>query len=258
MPDDLAILQGVWTLQSIELDGQAMPPAGGIEIRGNRFRSIGMGAEYSGTVELDEAAKPKRFDLIFSAGPEAGNRNRGIYSLAGDTWKLCLNMTGKSRPRAFAARPGSGNALEVFIRGAVAALSASSTSHGTATARQRTTVHESPPDPALIGEWDMLSAAQSGHSLDAAMVKTGWRATTAAHTTTYFGNQVFRSADYTADPTQTPKTIDLHSKGKTELGIYEVVGDTMRVCFAAPGMPRPTDYETHPGDGRTFAAWKRR
>jgi uncharacterized protein (TIGR03067 family) len=153
-------------------------------------------------------------------------------------------MTGKSRPRAFAARPGSGNALEIFTRGA--------------TATEPATIDGSPTDPALIGEWDMLSAAQSGHSLDAAMVKTGRRVTTATHTTTYFGNQIFRSADYTADPTQAPKTIDLHSKGKTELGIYEIAGDTMRVCFAAPGMPRPTDYETRPGDGRTFAAWRRR
>ena len=92
--------------------------AAGIEIDGDRFHSIGMGAEYSGTVEIDDTAKPKHFDLIFAQGPESGNRNRGIYQLKGNTWKLCLDTTGKSRPSVFRTAPGSGYALEVFTRGA--------------------------------------------------------------------------------------------------------------------------------------------
>src|SRR5690349_22418690 len=120
MANDFAKLQGAWTLRSLLLDGQDMPPTGGIEIDGDRFVVHGMGAEYAGTIELDPKAKPKRFDLLFTHGPESGNRNRGIYDLTSDTWKICLNMEGKARPRSFTAKPGSGNAVEVFVRGAAA------------------------------------------------------------------------------------------------------------------------------------------
>ena len=84
MPNDLAKLQGAWTLATLHMDGRDFPATGGIEIDGDRFKSIGMGAEYSGKVELDETRKPRRFDLVFTEGPEAGNRNLGIYRLIGD------------------------------------------------------------------------------------------------------------------------------------------------------------------------------
>ena len=222
------------------------PAGGGIEIDGDRFQSIGMGAEYSGKVEIDDTAKPKHFDLVFTNGPEAGNRNRGIYQLKGKTWKLCLDTTGRSRPSEFRTVPGSGLALEVFTRGAAL---------------------QDEPDPVavptgddtggeLAGEWQLVAAFQEGQALDASMVKTGRRVTTATQTTTYFGKQVYMKATYTTDATQTPKTIDLVSNGKTQLGIYEVAGDTMKICFSRTGLPRPTDYETRAGDGRTSAVWK--
>jgi uncharacterized protein (TIGR03067 family) len=245
MSNGLAKLQGPWTLTTLHIDGREFPASGRIEIDGHRFKSIGMGAEYSGNVELDDTKKPARFDLVFTEGPEAGNRNLGIYQLNGDSWKLCLNTTGKSRPRAFAATPGSGNALEIFTRGSVAP--------------------DTPGEPLaaegeneLVGEWEMQAAFQEGHSLDAAMVKTGHRVTSATHTTTYFGKQVFMKAAYTTDASRNPKTIDLVlASGKTQLGIYEVQGDIMKICFTKPGCPRPTDFQSNPGDRRTSAVWKR-
>jgi uncharacterized protein (TIGR03067 family) len=242
MPNDLSALQGSWALHSLELNGQQMPPMGGVEIAGDRFTAVGMGHDYAGRLEIDCVAKPKRFDLVFTEGPEAGNRNLGIYELKGDTWKICLDMSGKERPRSFATRPGSETALEVFTRGA---------------ASSEAVVEEPSGEGELVGEWTMVDAWQAGHALDASMVKTARRVTTATHTTTYFGKQVFLNAEYTTDPTQSPKAIDLSAKGKTQLGIYEVSGDTFRICFASPGKPRPTDYTTRPGDGRTSAVWKR-
>jgi hypothetical protein len=40
----------------------------------------------------------------------------GIYELDGDTYKLCGDMQGKSRPTEFAVKPGSGFVLEVLKR----------------------------------------------------------------------------------------------------------------------------------------------
>jgi uncharacterized protein (TIGR03067 family) len=198
MPNDLSALQGSWALRSLELNGQEMPPVGGIEISGDRFTVVGMGHDYGGTLEIDAAARPKRFDLVFTDGPEAGNRNLGIYELKGDTWKICLNMTGKTRPRSFATKPGSETALEVFTRGPIATESV---------------VEQPEGEGELVGEWEMVEAWQAGHALDASMVKTARRVTTATHTTTYFGQQVFLNAEYTTDPTQSPKSIDLSAKG---------------------------------------------
>ena len=57
-----------------------------------------------------------------------------------------------------------------------------------------------------------------------------------------------------------PKTIDYDvidgpTKGKKQLGIYELEGDTVKFCFAKPDSERPTDFK--PGEGRTSSVWKR-
>ena len=62
------------------------------------------------------------------------------------------------------------------------------------------------------------------------------------------------------DATKTPKTIDYAmtegiTKGKQQLGIYELNGDTFKSCFAKPGAERPGDFK--PGEGRTVSVWKR-
>lgn len=242
MPRQATKLDGDWTLSALEIDGRAMPVAGGIEIKAGRFRAIGMGADYAGSVEVDDTAVPAQIDLVFGEGPEAGNRNRGIYEIDGETLRICLNMMGKARPASFATPPGSGNALEVFRRGAAVAAAP--------------VVTEASGEGELVGEWEMVNAWQDGHALDARMVKTGRRVTTATHTTTYFGKQVYRNSAYTADPNARPKTIDFHGLNP-QLGIYEVEGDVQRVCFGAPGQPRPADFESKPGDGRTVAVWRR-
>src|SRR5438874_2513203 len=50
--DDLKLLQGTWTITSLEVDGQAMPDYmldnSRIQVRGDRFTTTGMGASYKG------------------------------------------------------------------------------------------------------------------------------------------------------------------------------------------------------------------
>jgi hypothetical protein len=50
---------------------------------------------------------------------------------------------------------------------------------------------------------------------------------------------------------------DGFTKGKKQLGIYELDGDTLKSCFAKPGEERPTDFTSKPGEGRTLSIWKR-
>jgi uncharacterized protein (TIGR03067 family) len=120
MDDELEKLQGEWSVAHLEIDGLAPAPhvfAGAkMVIHGDRFESLGMGAVYQGTIELNPTAAPKSFRMKFTAGPEKGNTNSGIYELEGDRWRICLNMKGGPAPTEFATSPGSGRALETLNR----------------------------------------------------------------------------------------------------------------------------------------------
>jgi uncharacterized protein (TIGR03067 family) len=65
---------------------------------------------------VDVAKKPKTIDITFTEGPEKGKTIVGIYELEGDTYKVCINVNGKERPKEFAAKAGSGHGLEVLKR----------------------------------------------------------------------------------------------------------------------------------------------
>ena len=114
----------------------------------------------------------------------------------------------------------------------------------------------------LQGEWSMLSGSADGQPMPADMLKQMKRVCKGDEATTMMGTQVFLKAKITIDPSKKPKTIDYQmtdgfTKGKTQLGIYEVDGDTFKACFSKPGAERPTDFTTKPGDGRTLSVWKR-
>jgi len=117
---DIDKLQGVWKIVALEMEGHAVPPAafgeGKIELSGSRFKTTGMGAVYEGTASFDESKSPREFNLNFETGPEKGNTSLGIYELGGDTWRICLSTRGSTRPTEFAAKPGTGFALEVLNR----------------------------------------------------------------------------------------------------------------------------------------------
>jgi uncharacterized protein (TIGR03067 family) len=114
----------------------------------------------------------------------------------------------------------------------------------------------------LDGEWSMVSGEADGQAMPADIAKTGKRIAKGGETTILFGDKVFLKAKYTIDPTKKPKTIDYmmtegFTKGKTQLGIYEIDDDTVKFCFAAPDKERPTEFTSKPGSGHTLSVWKR-
>jgi uncharacterized protein (TIGR03067 family) len=103
------------------MEGKKVPEeqvkkSGKMVIRGNKFTIGEGGVTYRGASKLAVSAKLKRIDVTFIAGPEKGKSLLGNYELEGDTYKVCLGMPGKPRPKAFAAKPGSGQVLEVLKR----------------------------------------------------------------------------------------------------------------------------------------------
>jgi uncharacterized protein (TIGR03067 family) len=68
---------------------------------------------------------------------------------------------------------------------------------------------------------------------------------------------------FTIDPTKSPKTVDSlraigPEKGKTLLGIYEIIDDNhKRACWAPVGRARPTAFISEPGSGHILQLWER-
>jgi uncharacterized protein (TIGR03067 family) len=246
MKPDIENLQGAWNIVSLEMEGRKYPPGGSqIVIRGDRFTSLNMGAEYSGKVTVDVAATPRTFDLLFETGPEAGNRSLGIYQLDGDTWTICLGLTGKSRPSQFATKPGTGQALEILKR-----------ERASAKGKQKLPAADQSADPVaeLEGEWSMVSCHQDGHPMDPRFVKSARREFRGNTTTLTVGGKPLMKSRFLADIAK--HTIDYPDLRQE--GIYKVSGDTLQTCLVVAGEPRPADFTATPGDGRTVSAWTRK
>ena len=114
----------------------------------------------------------------------------------------------------------------------------------------------------LQGEWSMVSGEIDAQPLPAEYLKGSRRVNKDDETTVTIAGRVFMKARFTIDPTKKPKTIDYtvsegQTKGKTQLGIYEIDGDTVKFCYSAPGKDRPTDFTTKEGSGRVLSVWKR-
>src|SRR5882762_1349919 len=114
----------------------------------------------------------------------------------------------------------------------------------------------------LQGEWTMVSGSADGQPMPDDMRQQMKRVCKGDETTTTMNGQVFFKAKITLDPSKKPRTIDYQmtegfTKGKTQLGIYVVEGDTFKACFAKPGAERPSDFTSEPGEGRTLSVWKR-
>ena len=64
------------------------------------------------------------------------------------------------------------------------------------------------------------------------------------------------------DESQKPKTLDAtdtegEDVGKVVKAIYEISGDTMRVCYALDGGERPTEFATKPDTALLMITYKR-
>jgi uncharacterized protein (TIGR03067 family) len=117
---------------------------------------------------------------------------------------------------------------------------------------------------ALTGRWQLVQSIIDGKPVPEAEVK---------QTVLITDHDEFRfPADarvgtaplgrFTIDPTSKPKTVDSTAlggpdKGKVTKGIYEIIdASNKRACWGKPGGPRPTDFTSAPGSGRTLQYWR--
>lgn len=275
--EQLRSLEGTWEFEHLEIEGTPVPPAGTsssrILIDGDRFRTESPEAVYEGVFTIDVESDPHGIDIEFIAGPEAGNTNRGLFRLGPDRLEICLDMTGKGRPAGFRTAPGSGHALETLRRSSaarpgevtggtppVAAPAPDRTGQARASAVDFANV-ASPTLDRLQGEWGAEAIVRDGQALPAFMLATGRRSARGNEVTISFGGTVMIHALVRIDDRADPVAIDYLlqagvSEGSLQHGIMRWEKDVACFCMAAPGQPRPADFECPAGSGRTLSRWR--
>jgi uncharacterized protein (TIGR03067 family) len=112
------------------------------------------------------------------------------------------------------------------------------------------------------GTWTFESCEAGGKELAAGELKGLILTFVGDKHTVKKGDDVIQAGTQKLDPSKSPKAIDVTmtegvNKGAVMLGIYEINGDTLRVCFDAEGKKRPTQFKSAPGSATFVNVHKR-
>jgi uncharacterized protein (TIGR03067 family) len=117
---------------------------------------------------------------------------------------------------------------------------------------------------ALTGRWQLVESTVDGKPVPEAELRKTVLITD--HDTFRFpadaGVGTAPQGRFTIDPTKSPKQVDSTAlagpdEGKITHGIYEIIdANNKRACWGRPGGPRPTDFTSTPGTGRTVQYWR--
>jgi len=239
--NDVEALQGGWTMVLVFRNGEAAPPdlakSGELVIEDQEYRAkLGSNA-MTAAIKIDSSKSPKEIDLSVSSGENKGQTLKGIYKITGDDLTICRGLTSKEpRPTEFAAPLDSGLLLVTW---------------------KRSKTFVNPKTKAFAEDLKRLERQCRLVEIELGGTKIPRRAFE-KDTLVLKGN---RFASYVAgklvhgefkiDPLAKPKTIDIiftegPGKGHSQKGIYELDGETQKVCIAMPDRPRPTEFVTGP------------
>lgn len=113
----------------------------------------------------------------------------------------------------------------------------------------------------LEGTWVLVSGEQGGKDLPEEVIKGAKLVIKGNKHIVQMGEEKIIGT-HELDPTTKPKSIDATKtegpeKGKKILGIYEIKGDTFKVCFGEPGKDRPKEFTGKAGSDCFVHLWKR-
>ncbi len=113
----------------------------------------------------------------------------------------------------------------------------------------------------LQGKWSPVKAELAGQPMPDEVLKTISLKIDDGKYEVFVGDEPDRGT-CTSDSTTTPKSMtitgtDGPNKGKTFEAIYEISGDTLRVCYDLSGEKRPTEFKTVAGTQMYLVTYKR-
>lgn len=124
-----------------------------------------------------------------------------------------------------------------------------------------------PPDAnqeakALAGTWELASGEVGGRKMPEAVTKT-FTLVLEGEKYTVKSRGPDDAGTVKLDPTKTPKALDVvgvegPNKGKTFPAVYELDGDTLKVCYDLDGKTRPAEFKSAAGTKQFLAVYKRR
>lgn len=112
------------------------------------------------------------------------------------------------------------------------------------------------------GTWTLVGGENEGVAIPEEGLKNSKLTIVGDVYTVQLGDMGTKKGTQKLDATKSPKQIDAQdSEGPTvgkNLGIYEFMANgDFRVCFAATGKERPTEFVTKPGSGHFVHVWRR-
>jgi uncharacterized protein (TIGR03067 family) len=115
----------------------------------------------------------------------------------------------------------------------------------------------------LQGQWVVVSLEHRGHVAEPADFEGQSSVYEKNRWTWKVGDKVMRRGIITLNSTRSPKAIntwdsDGPHEDETVPGIYQLDGDTLKLCFAMPGEKRPTEFTTKSGTGAILVVYKRK
>jgi uncharacterized protein (TIGR03067 family) len=120
-----------------------------------------------------------------------------------------------------------------------------------------------PPDAqAIQGSWTPIKAELSGQPMAEAVLKTITLKLTDGKYEVHVGAQP-DNGTYTLDETTKPKGItvtgtDGPNRGRTLPAIYELKGDTLRICYDLSGAKRPAEFKSVAGTRLYLVTYNRK
>jgi len=113
----------------------------------------------------------------------------------------------------------------------------------------------------MQGDWAQVSFVVDGDKHPDDEAQALFRSMKDDKYTIYQFKKVIGKGTFKLDAAKKPKTIDaittVGGRSLTLLGIYELDQDTLKLCFAPPGKPRPTDFTSKKGTQHRLSAWER-
>ena len=129
---------------------------------------------------------------------------------------------------------------------------------GSASQNASTTVDELDK---LQGTWTFVSLEVEGAKLPEAMLN-GSKIIIKGDSFKSISAGITYEGIFKIDVSKTPKTLDLiftdgPEKGRTSLGIFDLVGDNLRICLSLAGSSRPSEFASKQASGFAFETLKR-